>query len=160
LQPEGRETQPYRAGASTCAGAPSNPLGAMKSEPHIQATMTHLGGGTATHLVPYPLPEAVLVITLAVPDATSERAEGSASSRWDHRVFLLVHGSDDEPEYRQDTRLPDPTYENAWRVPVHCGACELDFPLLFARTYPIQLPATPENGNFFCEAHYRDKYPA
>src|SRR6185312_4943029 len=98
----------------------------MSSEHRVTATLIFRNGGTIRQPAPYPLPEAVLQIAQVFPDANWTPGTVPASSKWAHRVFLLVPGSTEEPQYIEDTRLPEPTYENSSHVMAHCHRCKLD----------------------------------
>lgn len=130
----------------------------MSSEDRTRATLRYRAGGSVTQPVPHPIPEAVLQIAQVLPGGPPAPGQMRPEPKWGTRVFLFEGGTHDAPMYDEDTRYPEPTYEEASYVRIQCRECKTEPPVLFVRTYPRQLNINPRDAETFCHTHYTAKY--
>jgi hypothetical protein len=130
----------------------------MKSDDRTQATLQYRAGGSVTQPVPYPIPEAVLQIAQVIPDGPPTAGQPRPETKWGTRVFLLEGGTHDAPIYEDDTRYPDPTYDESSYVRIQCREGNTEPPVLFVKGYPRQTHINPRHAEAYCHAHYTAKY--
>lgn len=116
----------------------------MASEDRTQATLRYRAGGSVTQPVPHPIPEAVLQIAQVVQGGPPAPGQMRPEPKWRTRVFLLEGGTHDAPAYDEDTRYPEPRYEEASYVRIQCRDARLSLPSCSSE--PIPVSSTSSRG--------------